>query len=168
MKRAVCFVGWSGTGKTRIVSSLISELTKSGARVSAVKKTTHHISGDREGSDTDRFRAAGSGEVSLAGPDSALVFLQRQFTAGDVLHLFSDSDYLISEGLYLPGFPCIETVGEKSLEEGPKRPPEEVHAYVMDPMSTAPDYVAASGKPVFRPGDTVHIISFLEELWNEK
>lgn len=163
------FVGWSGTGKTTLLSRIVTRLSEGGADVATIKKTNHHLSHDREGSDTDRFRRSGSQNIALVGPEAGYVFLHHPVETPQLLSLFSDADYLLSEGYYLPGEPCIEVIGEKSAEEGPKRASREISAYVLSHASAdTPAFVTASKKPVFDSEDLDKIISFLEELWKEK
>jgi molybdopterin-guanine dinucleotide biosynthesis protein B len=64
----LCFVGYSGVGKTTLVSRLIAELTARGRRVGAIKRSSHGFQMDREGKDTYRFREAGAEAVAIASP----------------------------------------------------------------------------------------------------
>lgn len=64
----LCFVGYSGVGKTTLVSRLIAELTARGTRVGAIKRSSHGFQMDREGKDTYRFREAGARAVAIASP----------------------------------------------------------------------------------------------------
>jgi molybdopterin-guanine dinucleotide biosynthesis protein B len=64
----LCFVGYSGVGKTTLVSRLIAELTARGRRIGAIKRSSHGFQMDREGKDTRRFRAAGARAVAIASP----------------------------------------------------------------------------------------------------
>jgi molybdopterin-guanine dinucleotide biosynthesis protein B len=197
MRCIASFVGWSSTGKTTLVSRLIEELTRRGYRVAAVKKTNHHVADDREGSDTELFRRAGSPEIALVGSDAARIYRYDPVEASELLELFPRVDRLLAEGFYFPGHPCIEVLGSRSADEGPKRKPEEISAYVLSsfgpgsPMPEspapgspipespapgrpepqqldAPRFARESGKPIFESADIAHILTFLEELWNEK
>ncbi|MFO7849409.1 MAG: molybdopterin-guanine dinucleotide biosynthesis protein MobB [Spirochaetia bacterium] len=168
MSRIASFVGWSGTGKTTVVSTVVTALSLGGADVATVKKTNHHLPGDREGSDTERFYHAGSRKAALIGPDSGRVHLYSRIDSEYLLHLFSGADYIISEGFFFPGEPCMEIVGERSNTEGPKRRPEEVSAYLLAGTEVLPDFVKNLHTPVIPLDDTEKIIAFLEELWNEK
>ncbi len=175
MKFIASFVGWSSTGKTTLLSRLIEEFSRRGYRVGAVKKTTHHVAEDREGSDTELFHRAGSAEIALVGSDAARLYRYDALESSELLELFPRADRLLSEGFYFPGHPCIEVLGAHSAAEGPKRPPEKISAYVLssfrlgtqDPPR-APDFARAAEKPIFDSADIEQIITFLEELWNEK
>ncbi|MFO7850520.1 MAG: molybdopterin-guanine dinucleotide biosynthesis protein MobB, partial [Spirochaetia bacterium] len=82
MSRIVSFVGWSGTGKTTLVSKVVAALSKRGAEVATVKKTNHHLPRDKEGSDTDRFALSGSAQTALVGPDSGRLHIYRRIDSG--------------------------------------------------------------------------------------
>jgi molybdopterin-guanine dinucleotide biosynthesis protein B len=59
--------GFSGSGKTTLIEKLIPELRRRNLAVSVVKHTHHDFDLDRPGKDSFRHRAAGAGEVLLAG-----------------------------------------------------------------------------------------------------
>lgn len=162
------FVGWSGTGKTTIVSSLVRLLSRKGAQVAALKKTNHHLKGDREGSDTELFYRSGSREVALIGADTTTVRYYHGLEAREIREMFPSADYILSEGFFLPGEPCIEVIGKKSEEEGPKRYPQDISAYVVSFGVKAPPFVNEAKKPVFSSEKPEEILTFLEELWNAR
>ncbi len=65
----LCFVGWSGCGKTTLLSRLVPELKARGLRVAVVKHSAHGHVLHKPGSDTDRFTDAGADVVGLATPE---------------------------------------------------------------------------------------------------
>jgi molybdopterin-guanine dinucleotide biosynthesis protein A/molybdopterin-guanine dinucleotide biosynthesis protein len=168
MRYIASFVGWSGTGKTTLLSALIAELKRRGARVAVVKKTNHHIGDDRSGSDTDIFRRSGSEEVALAGPGAVRINLHRGLEPEEVPRLFPEAQYILAEGLFLPGHPCIEVIGKRSGQEGPKRPSSDISAYAVNTSGAVPPFVAQSGKPLLNAAETTNILRFLEESWEAK
>lgn len=60
--------GWSGSGKTMLVESLVPALIARGLRVSTIKHTHHAVDLDRPGKDSYRHRSAGATEVVLVSP----------------------------------------------------------------------------------------------------
>ena len=58
--------GWSGAGKTTLITAILPVLAARGLRVSTVKHAHHDVDLDRPGKDTYRHRAAGAVEVMLA------------------------------------------------------------------------------------------------------
>ena len=66
--KAIGFVGHSGAGKTTLIERLIGRFAQRGLSVSAVKHTHQGFDLDRPGKDSFRLRAAGAGQVLIAGP----------------------------------------------------------------------------------------------------
>ena len=182
MRFIASFVGWSQTGKTTLLSQLIEAYTRRGYRVAAVKKTNHHVADDREGSDTELFHRSGSEQIALVGSDAARLYRYDPLEESELLELFPRAERLLSEGFYFRGHPCLEVLGPRSAAEGPKRPPEEVSAYVLSDLGrgsreqdvrqplqdSVPDFARTAEKPIFDSADIDSILTFLEELWNEK
>ena len=60
--------GFSGAGKTTLVTKLIPELTRRGVRVSTVKHAHHNFDVDTPGKDSYEHRHAGAMEVLVSSP----------------------------------------------------------------------------------------------------
>ena len=58
--------GWSGAGKTTLVTKLIPALTARGLRVSTIKHAHHTFDVDKPGKDSHRHREAGATEVLIS------------------------------------------------------------------------------------------------------
>lgn len=58
--------GFKNSGKTTLTAGLISQFRKLGLRISAVKHAHHEFDLDQPGTDTDKHRAAGAGEVLIS------------------------------------------------------------------------------------------------------
>jgi molybdopterin-guanine dinucleotide biosynthesis protein MobB len=67
---AVC--GWSGSGKTTVLSQVIPELVKRGLAVATVKHDAHGIQVDPRGKDSDLLFEAGA-DVMLHAPGQSLI-----------------------------------------------------------------------------------------------
>jgi molybdopterin-guanine dinucleotide biosynthesis protein B len=61
--RVIGFAGWSGAGKTTLISRLIPLLTARGVSVSTIKRAHHEFDIDRPGKDSYEHRRAGATEV---------------------------------------------------------------------------------------------------------
>lgn len=70
--------GYSGCGKTTLITKLIPLLREQGLRVAVIKHTHHDVEWDRPGKDSWRHREAGAEQVMLVTP-------QRRFIAEDLL-----------------------------------------------------------------------------------
>ena len=56
-------IGWSGSGKTTVITKLIPEITARGYKVSTIKHTHHAFDVDKPGKDSYSHRLAGATEV---------------------------------------------------------------------------------------------------------
>ena len=65
MNNVFGIVGWSGSGKTDLVTRLISFFVLKSLIVSSVKHTHHQFQIDKEGKDSFKHIDAGSSEVMI-------------------------------------------------------------------------------------------------------
>lgn len=66
MTRVIGFAGWSGAGKTQLLTRLIPVLKSRGLSVSTLKHAHHAFDIDHPGKDSYRHRQAGADEVLIA------------------------------------------------------------------------------------------------------
>jgi molybdopterin-guanine dinucleotide biosynthesis protein B len=151
--KTVAVVGFSETGKTRLIVGLIGELTRRGRRVAAVKRCSHGFALDTEGKDTAEFSRAGAGGVAMVSPEGwaalggagveAPVLAARLFPEADVV--------LIEGGKGAAGVPKIEVL-RSGVAEAPTCRPEDLLAVVSDrPLP------GGGPVPVFRPEETARL-----------
>jgi len=154
--------GWSGSGKTSLITRLIGKFKSEKRRIIAVKSTHAGYDLQPEGKDTARFLQAGAEEVylmtgrellrmtELASPDDLLAELRSRLGADDIVLL---------EGLTRPGIPVIEV-------EDPQR----LKALKCDPGSLAA-VVSAAGvagaRHCFHPDDIAGLSAFMEGYHGE-
>jgi glutamate dehydrogenase (NADP+)/cyclic pyranopterin phosphate synthase/molybdopterin-guanine dinucleotide biosynthesis protein A len=72
--------GWSGSGKTSLIESVVPHLCKKGLKVAVLKHTHHDIQVDHPGKDSDRLFRSGA-DVFLSGSQEGLV---RSHEAGSL------------------------------------------------------------------------------------
>src|SRR5512137_2966762 len=98
--KIVAVVGFSETGKTRLVVRLIHELKGLGLRVSAVKRCSHGFSLDTEGKDTADFSRAGADGAAMVSPEGCAAFGTSPAVDASQLaaRLFADADVILVEG----------------------------------------------------------------------
>ena len=147
--RAVAVVGFSESGKTRLIVRIIRELKSRGLRVAAVKRCAHGFTLDTEGKDTSEFGRAGADGVAMVSPegwaalgpaaDDALSLASRLFPGVDIV--------LIEGGKDIRGTPKIE-VRRSGSPAAPAARPEELLAIVTD---EPPPHGREA--PVFGPDD---------------
>ena len=100
--KVAAITGFSGAGKTTLITQLIARYVAEGLRVGAIKHTHHYLNEENRG-DTARMRAAGAEPVILAGPGEAVIFRAsgtsrvRYERPRDLLAQF-DHDVVLVEG----------------------------------------------------------------------
>jgi molybdopterin-guanine dinucleotide biosynthesis protein B len=145
--RIVAAVGLSETGKTLLLTGLISEFKRRGLRTFAVKHCAHGFMLDMEGKDTWKYAQAGADGVAMVSSEEWAV-LQR---ARDIdlralaEQAFAGADIVLIEG-------GKETRGIRKIEV--------LRAGVSDVVQTAPEELLAvvsdRGAP---PGTTVPVFT---------
>lgn len=115
--KVAAITGYSGAGKTTLITQLIARYVAEGLRVGAIKHTHHHLNEENRG-DTARMRAAGADPVILAGPGEAVIFRvtgtsrARYDRPRDLLKHF-DHDVVLVEGFKeLGDWPKISITAE--------------------------------------------------------
>ena len=159
--RIVAVVGYSGTGKTRLVVRLIGELKRRGLRVAAVKRCSHGFALDTDGKDTAEFSRAGADGVAMVSPEgwAALGTAPAVDASGLAGRLFPDADIVLVEGgKDVRGTRKIEVL-RAGISEAPASPPGELVAVVSD--GTGPGLAAA---PVFGPDDVAGLAELILSL----
>ncbi len=110
--RVIGLAGWSGAGKTTLVSKLIPTLVKRGYRVSTVKHAHHNLEIDQPGKDSHTHRMVGASEVLVASANRfALVHELRgeaEFTLRQLLARLGPCDIVLVEGYKRETHPKIE------------------------------------------------------------
>ncbi len=150
-------VGWSGSGKTMLITRLIEIFKAKQRKVIAVKSTHAGYSLQPEGKDTARFLAAGADEAYLmAGGE--LLRMTRLGSEQDLLAALKaqlgKDDIVLLEGFNAPGIPIIE-VEDPRREKAMKFMPEKLAAVIT---SAGDGY----GRPSFHPDQIAAISAFME------
>ena len=156
--RIVAVVGFSETGKTRLIVRLIGELQGRGLRVAAVKGCPHGFSLDTEGKDTAEFSRAGAEGVAMISPDGWAALGRAASAAAPALaeRLFPDADVILVEGgKGASGARKIEVL-RSGVSEVLTCRPEELLAVVSD--RPLPDGVPV---PVFRPDEAARLAGLI-------
>jgi molybdopterin-guanine dinucleotide biosynthesis adapter protein len=163
--KIVAFVGYSESGKTRLVVRLIRELKRRGLRVAAVKRCSHGFSLDTEGKDTTDFSRAGAEGVAMISPDGwAALGNARDVEAPRLARrLFPEAGVVLIEGgKDLRGTPKIEV--QRAGHSGTAgTPPDELIAVVTE----GPQPGGATA-PVFGPDDISGIADLILSLEEAK
>lgn len=157
----IAFVGYSNSGKTTFIESLIPEFISMNLRVGTLKHAGHRFEPDIPGKDSWRHRLAGASVTVTA---SAAVIAMTMETGSeprpkDLMHLFKGLDLVIAEGFKHEPVPKIFVSGRenKCLDQGSFD--EHVIAVVSDmPVKT--------GLPVFSTADAAGVAGFVLKSLN--
>jgi molybdopterin-guanine dinucleotide biosynthesis adapter protein len=164
--KIVAIVGFSESGKTRLITRLIGEFKKRGLRTCAVKRCSHGFSLDTEGKDTSDFTKAGATGVAMVSTEGWAALGQLPVADVPVLagRLFPDADVVLVEGgKESAGLPKIEVLRACVSKVLVSRP-DELLAIVADfPLP------AGLPVPIFKPEETAEIcdkiLSLEEATW---
>jgi molybdopterin-guanine dinucleotide biosynthesis protein B len=125
--RIIGLAGWSGAGKTTLMTKVIPVLIQRGLKVATVKHAHHEFDIDRPGKDSWLHREAGAGEVAIVSSRRwALIHELRdepEPPLAEILAKLSPVDLVIVEGFKHHAHPKLEV------------------------------YRAAAGKPLLYPDD---------------
>lgn len=150
-------VGWSGSGKTLLITRLIASFKARQRGVIAVKSTHAGYALQPEGKDTARFLQAGAREAYLVA-DGELLRMTRLAAPADLLAELQGrlrpDDVVLLEGFSQPGIPVVE-VQDPRAEKGLKTRAADLAAVVGAESGACPC-------PRFRPDDIEGIRAFME------
>ena len=158
MLPVVSIVGKTGSGKTQLIETLITEFKRRGYRVATVKHSRGGMEVDKPGKDSWRFAEAGSDAVVVSSPDklACIKSVDHDSSIEEIWHLIgSDFDLVLFEGFKKGKAPKIE-VYRKELREDLLCPAEILSAIVTDE-------VLDINVPQFLPSDTQAIADFIEK-----
>ena len=110
--RIIGLAGWSGAGKTTLITKVIPVLKGRGLKVATVKHAHHEFDLDRPGKDSWRHREAGAAEVAVVSSRRwALIHELRdepEPPLAEILAKLSPVDLVIIEGFKRHAHPKLE------------------------------------------------------------
>ena len=129
----------SKTGKTRVATELIRQLTSQGMKVGLVKSDGHGFTMDYADTDTGKATAAGAAAVAISGPNG-YALLQHTPSKDSLLTLAQGMqvDVALLESRHHGSFPKIAVLRQGHMEELPCEP-QEVVAIVSDGPRPLPE-----------------------------
>lgn len=110
--RIIGLAGWSGAGKTTLITRVVPLLNRRGIRVATVKHAHHAFEIDRPGKDSWLHREAGATEVAIVSSRRwAIVHELREESEPaltEILAKLSPADLVIIEGFKRHAHPKLE------------------------------------------------------------
>lgn len=159
--RLLGIVGWSGSGKTMLITRLVPELTQRGVSVSTIKHTHHDTDIDVPGKDSYEHRKAGATESVLTTPNRwALVRELRgepEPSLKSLLERMTPVDLVLIEGVTEGKHPKLEV--SRSVMEKPLRCKDDLTVVAV--ASDRP--LKKVSQPVFPLDDVAAIAEFIIE-----
>jgi molybdopterin-guanine dinucleotide biosynthesis adapter protein len=126
--RVLGIAGWSGAGKTTLITQLIPLLAERGIRVATLKHAHHAFDVDQPGKDSYEHRKAGACEVIVS---SARRWVQMhevgsgsEATLAELLRRLSPCDLVLVEGFKTDRHPKLE-VFRASVGKSPLHPQDD-------------------------------------------
>ena len=114
MVKQIHIVGRKNSGKTTLITEVVSHLTDLGYRVGTIKHTHHRHGNDTTGKDSYRHREAGAAVVGILSATTSGVFqpVKRHDRStgnyGRILPMFSEYDLVLVEGDLAADAPKLE------------------------------------------------------------
>ena len=161
MTKMIGFAGWSGAGKTSLLTKLIPCLKARGFSVSTVKHAHHAFDIDTPGKDSYLHRASGATEVLVASSTRWALMHELRETPepelSDLLRKMSPVDFILVEGFKRNAHIKIEV--HRHANNKPWLHPD-------DPSigAIASDVVADSALPCVSLDDTEAVANLVETL----
>lgn len=113
----VGFVGYSNSGKTTIVSGIVSILKNRGYRVAAIKHASHGYDMDMPGKDSRQHFDSGADQVVVVGPESFSHHHRGHANLMEIINLISDVDIILVEGFKGEPVPKIEIISQDQPDQ---------------------------------------------------
>lgn len=161
-QRVFGVTGWKNSGKTTLLTRLVSEFTRRGLRVSTVKHAHHEFDIDTPGTDSFRHREAGAEEVVIVSANRWALMHELRDAAEpgmqEAIARLSPCDLVLVEGYKREPHPKIEARRADAARGDPLAPddpsivavatdrPTEAGAlprFDLDDVSGIADFIAA-------------------------
>ncbi|WP_027016870.1 molybdopterin-guanine dinucleotide biosynthesis protein B [Comamonas composti] len=170
--KVIGFAGYSGSGKTCLVESLVRLLCEQGQSVSVVKHAHHDFDVDQPGKDSWRHRKAGASEVVLAS--GRRLVLMREFGEPrdlDVHEMIAELDpgvdWVLVEGFKHADLPKIEIWRAQAERARAGKSLEPLYPHDPHVLAVATDAVQALPSPPLQPlldlNDPARVLQWLLE-----
>ena len=160
MKPKPCVVAVSGvknSGKTRLITQLVTELTARGLRVAVIKHDGHRFEADRPGTDSHAYFAAGAVGTAVFDGEKFQLIRRTQVDENALLAQFPDADLILLEGFKHSRWPKLELF-RSGVSEGAVCHSSTRLAFVTDAAPPEP------GFPVFSPEKPASAAAYLADF----
>jgi molybdopterin-guanine dinucleotide biosynthesis protein B len=119
MAKVIGFAGYSGSGKTTIISSVLHLLKMKDYQVAVIKHDAHGHYKEESGADSTMFIQQGADSVITVSPDGLHSFeKQVDFKIEKLIASLNAMDFILIEGFKMAGHPKIvvfRTEGQRNI-----------------------------------------------------
>jgi molybdopterin-guanine dinucleotide biosynthesis adapter protein len=119
MTKVIGFAGYSGSGKTTIISSVLHLLKMKDYQVAVIKHDAHGHYKEETGADSTLFIQKGADSVITVSPNGLHTFeKQADFKIEKLIASLESMDYILIEGFKMAGHPKIivfRTEGQRDI-----------------------------------------------------
>ena len=153
--------GWKNSGKTTLAAGLVSELTRRGYSVTALKHAHESFEIDQPGRDSFKLRAAGARRVVLSSPKRWAVMQELrdepEARFEELLAKVGPCDVVVVEGFKNEVFPKLEIRRDGATSREP------LSSKIPQVVAVASDRptLESGGLPVFHIDDVAGIAGFV-------
>ena len=152
--------GVKNSGKTTLITKVISILTERGLKVATIKHDGHDFEADVEGTDTYRHLQAGAFGTAVFSDSKFMVVKKQQDTTECLLkEYFKEADLILLEGFKYNKYPKVEIV-RKGNSEHSICPKEGLKAVISDFKPESPD-----GVPILDLNDPYQTADLIYDYW---
>ncbi len=139
--RLIGLAGWSGAGKTTLMTRLIPELAARGVTVSTLKHAHHAFDIDQPGKDSYQHRSAGARQVLVASANRWALMTELRGAPeprlSDLLARLDPVELVIVEGFKRDAHPKIEV--HRAANGKPWLHPQDPHIACLATDAAPPD-----------------------------
>ncbi len=152
-------VGYANSGKTTVMTKIISELKSRGIRVATIKHHRGDFDIDHAGKDTFRHMEAGATTTVLSSPNKFAIVskVEKEKSLDELIEFIEDVDIIITEGFKTEDKPKIEVFREQIKKQRISGIERELLAVISDDEITGEI-------PVFSFSDIKRIVDFIEQV----
>lgn len=157
-------VGRSETGKTTLISALVSEIKRRGLSVGVIKHCPRGFDLDMEGKDSWRFKEAGADGIFLLSSESVgmLKDTREELSVAQIAsHFFDDVDLVLTEG-------CPDGTDTRKIEVLRSSISQELLSTANELTAIVSDFDVGLDLPQFGPRDFSKIVDFMEVFVKRK
>ncbi len=152
----VGFVAPGGTGKTRLLKALVTNLKSKGFRLAVIKHSHHDFEIDKPGKDSYELRMSGASQMLIASRYRWAIICENEtpeheVTLNTLIKQLDQTvlDIILVEGFKCESFPKIEVYRSDSTSSKPDRTP----LFLSDP-----DIIAIATNKPFTPKNNITLL----------